>query len=123
MSTESASARKKKRIVEHIIGGFQSAKEAMIFGSTVESIVKESIDTVKFKQEIGSPDTKLAITKDWMGETVLRTSFLEVKDHNSATFISDMIKKTVSAHEKINKNALNIINAVVREKPQPQFLR
>lgn len=124
MSTESASIRKDKRIVEHVITGFPTAKEALTFGNTVNEAVKLEIPKfIKFKQFIGSPDTKLAITKDWSERTVLKTSFLEIPDQNTSVFICDIIKKILSSYKEVHPtSALNIVNEIVREKPQPQFI-
>lgn len=121
MSLESASARRNKRIVEHIIGGFKSANEAIVFGNTVESVIQGKVKGfVKFRQHIGAPNTTIAITEDWKGDTVLKTMFLEISDQNTAAFIVDSVKTIISKHEEIHKCVLNIINEVVREKPQPQ---
>ncbi len=62
----------------------------------------------------------MAITEDWKDETILSIMFLEVEDQNTAMFILDTIAKGVSAHEQVYKCVLNLINEVVREKPQPQ---
>ena len=123
MSLESAYVRKEKRIVEHIIGGFKSAKDAIIFGNTVEAVIQENVkEFIKFRQQIGSPDTKLVITKDWEGETVLKTAFLDIPNQNTAVFVCDVVKKATLKHKEVHDCTLNIINEIVRDKPQPQFI-
>jgi len=124
MSTESAQIRRDKRIVEHIISGFSSAKEATIFANTVERLIMDSIgkgEFLKFKHSVGAPNTTLAITSEWIGPTVLKTTFLEV-NQNLAMFICDVMKKTISSHEEVHKTLLQVHSEVVREKPQPQFI-
>jgi len=120
MSLESAEARRQKRIVEHIVGGFDSASEAIKFANTVEKILTETIGQIKFRLSIGAPDTALAITKDWTGATVLKTTVLEIPDQNTAIFVCDVMKKTVSVHEHVHQNLLLIHKEIVREKPPPQ---
>ncbi len=122
MSTESTEARRYKRIVEHIIGGFNTANEAVTFANTVEQLVSEKVGAVKFRQSIGAPNTPLAITREWTGPTVLKTIFLELKDQDVAAYVCDIIKKTVASHEEVHKTLLQIHNEVVREKPQPQTI-
>lgn len=122
MSLESVAARREKRIVEHIITGFNSAREAIIFGSTLERVVVETLGKVKFQISIGAPDTKLAITEGWTGKTVLKTIFLEIKNQNTAISIVEAVKKTVSSYEETHKTLLHVANETVREKPQPQFI-
>ena len=118
---ESASVRKDKRIVEHIIGGFKSAKEAITFGNTVENLINEHIGVSKFRQAIAAPDSSIAITEEWQDATVLKTMFLEL-DQNKANFVCESIKKIVASHEEVHRTLLLIQNEVVREKPQPQTL-
>ena len=123
MSLETASERKRKRIVEHIISGFRSAREAIIFGNTVEGIVEEAIGPRKFRHQIGAPGSNIAITEDWVGPTVLKTMFLELDHQNMAVFIVECIQKTTKAHTEVHpQSALRIEHETVREKPQPQFI-
>lgn len=124
MSLESASARKNKRIVEYVIGGFQTAKDAITFGNTTESVIQSRMLKFfpKFKQSIGSPDTKLAITEDWEEATVLKLTFLEIPNQNSAISICDAVRTIVATHEKVHKTSLAVLKEEIREKPQPQFM-
>ena len=122
MSLESAAERKLKRIVRCTISGFVTAKAAIIFGNTVEKIIVGRIGVVKFKQQIAGTRTILAITKDYVGETTLKLSFLGLHDHNTAVYVIDEIRKTVSIHEETYDVALSIIKIDMVEKPQPQFL-
>lgn len=121
MSLESASARKKKRIVQQEIGGFRTAKEAIVFGNTVNSVMQDKVKSgFKYKQYIAAPKSKIAITEDYDGETILRMSVLEIADQNTAMFVVETIKAAISMHTEVHKCVLNIINEVIREKPQPQ---
>jgi len=123
MGAEAASTRRNKRVVRYTIRGFKTAKDAIIFGNTVNAVVQGKVsDFIKFKLQIGSPNTKLAITEDWKDETVLRLAFLEVKDQNTAMFIVDRVKSSMDNHEKVHGVALETIDATVREKPQPQYM-
>lgn len=123
MSLETDAERRRKRIVEHILGRFRTAKEAIVFGNTLNSVVREKTKlNIKFDQQIGSPDTSLAITEDYDGETLLKTFFLEIPDQNTAVFICEEMKGVLSAHNQVNGASVEIMNEVVREKPQPQRL-
>jgi hypothetical protein len=122
MSAEPAEARKHKRIIENIIGGFGCAKDAIIFGHTVEKIITENIGAVKFKQHIGSLETTLAITDLYIGETTLKIIFLDVKNQNDAQFICDKIKKLTNLHSETYHAALSIEQQLIRGKPQPQYI-
>ena len=124
MSIESAAVRKRKRIVEHIISGFKTAKEAIVFGNTFEAVIQGKLeDFVKFKQWIGSPDTSLAITEAYAGETVLKTCFLDVPNNEAANFICESLKVVAGKHEEVHKTKLVVNNEVIRDKPQPQILK
>ena len=123
MSVETASERKRKRIVEHAISGFRNAKEAITFGNTVNSVIQGRVkEFIKFKQQIGSPDTTLAITESYTGETILKTIFLDVPDQNTAVFICDTLKVVADKHKDVHDNALHVMDEIVREKPQPQVM-
>lgn len=120
---ESAEARKHKRIVEHWISGFDNAKEAIAFGKTVNILVDAQADGIKFNQFIGTEETILAITDDWTGSTVLKTSFLDILDQNTAQFICKTIKDVIGLHENIHKDSvLKVMKEIIRDKPQPQFI-
>lgn len=124
MSTESASIRRQKRIVEHIISGFKSAEQAIAFGNTVEMIINENIEHVKFKLGIKSPETWLNITSDWKGETILKMSFLELMGQDLAIAICNEVKKIIALYESEHPEIkLNIDGEIVRGKPAPQFMR
>ena len=123
MSLETVEERRRKRIVEHIIGNFRTAKEAIVFGNTVDAVIRDKTNLeIKFRQFVGSPDTSLAITEDYTGETVLKTHFLEIPDQNTAMFICEELKGALSAHNQVNGADVKVMNEVVREKPQPQRL-
>ena len=123
MSFELPSLRRRTRIVEHIIFGFKTANEAIVFANTVESLINEKVGKeIKFNQFIGSTDTELAITPDWMDDTVLKTRFLDVEDQNTATFICEQMVDIASSHEQVHKTILDIRSTVVREKPQEQTI-
>jgi hypothetical protein len=121
-SIESSADRRRKRIVEHTISTFSNADSAIIFGNTVEQIIKDKVGPVKFRQYIGAPDTSLAITREWTSDTVLKVNFLEVKDQEVAAFICDEIKKTVQSYNDVHKSSISITKSVVRGKPQPQYI-
>ena len=121
MSTESATERHRKRIVEHTVDGFSNAQSAIIFGNTIEQIIKDKIGAQKFNQQIGAPDTKLAITPEWKQETVLRATFLELADDAMAEFICHQFEKTLKIHNEVHRASLKTTK-LVRGKPQPQFI-
>jgi hypothetical protein len=118
---ESSADRRRKRIVEHTIDGFTNAQTAIIFGNTVERLVNEKIGVQKFRQYIGSKDTSLAITDTWVGETVLKTTFLEL-DEPKAFFVRDQMGKTLKTHNDVHKAHLRAVKSLTRGKPQPQFI-
>ena len=122
MSLESASERKQKRIVRAVISGFDNAKLAIIFGNTVEIVLNEQIGNFKLKLLIGGEETPLAITKDYRGKTVLKMSFLNIKNHNIAVHICDEIKRTLSIHVETYRTRLNLASLEIMEKPQPQYI-
>jgi hypothetical protein len=122
MALESASIRREKRMVKPIIGGFTSANEAKVFGNTLYEGLRAQIGDFKLKTYIAARGTKLAITKDYIGETVLKMSFLDIKNHNIAMHICDEIRRMVSIHIELRKTPLVIVNIEVAEKPQPQFI-
>lgn len=119
---ESAADRRRKRVVEHTISGFDDANEAIIFGNTVEKIVKDNIGKQKFCQFIGAPDTLMAITPEWTGPTVLKTTFLELKGNDTAQYICEKMKLAVKVHNESNRKSAKILKEIIREKPQPQFI-
>ena len=118
---ESATIRKRKRVVDHTLTGFKSANEAIIFGNTVEMIINDKIGSQKFRQQIGSPDTKLAITNEYNGETVLKTKFLEIKNQNTAKAICEQLKEAVKAHNEVHHASVKA-EEIIRGKPQPQYV-
>jgi hypothetical protein len=118
---ESSADRRRKRIVEHTIDGFINAQTAIIFGNTVERLVNEKIGVQKFRQYIGSKDTSLAITDTWVGEVVLKTTFLEINGEDS-TFILNQVSKTLKTHNDLHRANIRIVKALTRDKPQPQFI-
>ena len=121
MITESATERHRKRIVEHRVEGFSDAQSAIVFGNTIEQIIKDKIGKQKFSQCIGTHDTSLAITPAWIGDTVLKTTFLELADDAMAEFICNQFNKTVKIHNDAHKASIRATK-VVRDKPQPQYL-
>ena len=118
---ESNAERKRKLIVEHIIKGFDTADEAIVFGNTLESLVNEKVKT-KYRQQIGSENTKLAITPMYNGKTVLKTCFLEVMGTAHSNFICDKINSAINAHKDVHHKDLEVLLQIVREKPQPQII-
>ena len=122
MSVESAADRHRKRVVEHWIEGFTNAQTAITFGNTIEQIIKDKIGNDKFRQYIAAPDTILAITPEWVGPTVLKTTFMELKDHNMAEFICDEVKRAAQFYNEAHKASISITDSVVRGKPQPQYI-
>ena len=119
---ESASDRKRKRIVEHTIEGFTNAQSAIVFGNTVERLVTDKIGKQKFRQSIGAPDIKMAITDRWTGPTVLKTNFLELQGDDMANFICHQISKSLKIHNDVHRASLNVVSKVIRGKPQPQYI-
>ena len=122
MSVESAADRHRKRIVEHTISGFGTAESAVTFGNTAERVIKDAIGDQKFRQYIGAQNTGLAITEGWTGPTVLRTTFLELKDDGMAAFICDEMKRVAKVHNEVHKTSISITSETVRGKPQPQYI-
>ena len=123
MSIETSSERKRKRIVEHVISGFKTAKEAIVFGNTVNAVIQENTgEFIKFRQMIGSPDTNLAITEDYSGDTILKMSFLELSGNEVANFICDTVRIVSDKHKDVHDNQLHIMDESIREKPQPQYM-
>ena len=122
MSVESASNRKRKRIVEHVISGFRTAPSAVTFGNTVEAIVADKIGQQKFRQYVGRPRSPLAITQDYLGDTVLKTTFLELESNDMAQFICSTMRHVAESHNEVHKASIHIDNETIRGKPQPQFL-
>ena len=123
MSIESMTARKRKRIVECVISGFDSGYDAIKFGNTVDELVEEVAGKQKFRQQIGSKETKLAITETWVGDTVLKMTFLELADNDLANAVGRQIEKTISLYKGIHpKCNLMVDEQIIMEKPQPQFI-
>lgn len=120
MSLETATERKRKRIVEYEISGFPIAQKAVIFGNTVEALVKRDIKPVKFRQYIKG-ETNLAITENYPGETTLKLTFLEL-EQDTAHAIMDKVKNTVRLHEETHGDNLTIDEEILRGKPLPQSI-
>ena len=119
---ESAADRKRKRIVEHVISGFKNAHSAITFGNTVELLVNEKIGQQKFRQYIGRPHSPLASTDGYTGDTVLKTTFLEIEGNDIAHFICSTMRNTAKSHNEVHKASIHIDTETIRGKPQPQFL-
>jgi hypothetical protein len=122
MSTESAADRRRKRIVEHTIKGFTNAQAAITFGNTVERVILDKIGDQKYRQYIGSPDTKLAITPKWLGKTVLKNTFLDLEDDVMASYVCYQMKQVQESYNEVHKTSISIVSSVVRGKPQPQYI-
>lgn len=122
MSVESAYDRRRKCIVEHTLAGFTSATQAIIFGNTVEHIVKDQAGAQKFRQYVAAPDTLIAITVDWQGPTILKTTFLELKDEAIAQYICTAMKKAINAHNLTYRARVRVLKEETRMKPQPQTI-
>lgn len=117
---ESAYERLRKRIVECYIDGFDSAKEAIKLGNTIELIASDKIDKFKFRQGIGSPDTFLAITENYNGNTMLKLTFMELYGNESAQTVCGFIKKAVDDYNDVHSANLSLVKEVIRDKPKPQ---
>jgi len=115
--SETLETRRRKRIVEHIISGFNSGQEAADFGRAVNKMVTKRIGKHKFQTSIAAPNTKIAITERWRGPTILKTIYLDIPDQNTAMFITEGMRRT------IRENNLKLEQEIVREKPQPQFIK
>lgn len=114
---ETLDTRRRKRIVEHVISGFNSAQQAADFGRAIKKMVdKQNIGYYKYQTSIAAPETKIAITERWRGPTVLKTIFLDLKDQHVAIFITEGMRRT------IRENNLKLEKETVSEKPQPQFI-
>lgn len=116
MSLESVAERRRKRIVEHVIGEFETAIDAIAFGSAVEKIVKERLGNIKFRQYIGATEMKFAIPPSYTGKTLLKTTFLEVPGDEAAVRIC--LDIDLCCHQ----NKKTIMDQVIREKPQAQII-
>ena len=122
MSLETASERKRKRIIEHVLGPFDNAFEAIRFGNTVQSLVNGRLNKIKFRQSIGATDTFLAINQDYIGDTMLKTVFMEVQETEAAKFICDQLRVAVGFHNEENAGRVVVTDEVMRDKPIPQFI-
>lgn len=114
--SETLDTRRRKRIVEHIISGFNSGQQAADFGRAINKMVTKRVGKQKFHASISAPNTKIAITEKWHGPTILRTIFLDLKDQQVAIFITEGMRRT------IRENNLKLEQEIVREKPQEQFI-
>ena len=119
---ESSTECRRKRIVEHVIEGFTNAQSAIIFGNTVDRLVKDKIGKQKYRQQIGALDVKIAITDKWTGPTVLKTSFLALDGDEMAQFICAQFSKSLKIHNDVHRASLRIVDKVIRIKPQPQYI-
>ena len=122
MSLETDTERRRKRIVEHWVEGFSSAESAVIFGNTIERIIKDKIGAQKFRKYISTPETPLTITSRWVGDTNLKTVFLALADDAMAEFICNEFANMLKIHNDVHKASIKITRKVVRGKPQPQYL-
>ena len=122
MSSEPAEARRNKRIVEYIISGFKRADDAVTFGNTLEVMIAEATGKQLFQLSLASPDTMLAITKDWTEDTVLKASWRELDSQHISSHITDIVHRAVSNRNKLYPDKIKIEQEIVREKPQPQFM-
>lgn len=121
MSLETAVERKRKRIVEHVLGPFDNAFEAIRFGNTVESLVNGALKArPKFRQSIGATDTALAITGSYTGETMLKTAFLEVQENEDARFICAQLRASLEIHNLEYAGRVQVTDETIRDKPLPQ---
>jgi len=117
---ESAYDRRRKRIVEHVIDGFESAEDAIKFGNTLHQVVEDNVGKVKYRQYIGTDEADIAITEFWRGSTVLKTTFLEL-DQEKANAVCKYAGEMINFRNGITgvKDA-RVIKEIIREKPQPQ---
>lgn len=114
--SETLDTRRRKRIVEHVVSGFNSGQHAADFGRAVNKMVTKKVGKQKFQTSIAAPNTKMAITERWVGPTILKTIFLDLKDQQVAIFITEGMRRT------IRENNLKLEQEIVREKPQPQSI-
>lgn len=117
MSSETLDSRRRKRIIEHIISGFNNARDAKTFGSMVYRRIEREVGKQRYNQSIAAPDTVVAITEDWTGPTILKTTYLDLKDQHVAMFVVEGMRSALREHNK-----LKLEKEIVREKPQPQFI-
>jgi len=122
MSVESSADRLRKRIVELSVSGFGDAESAIRFGNTVEKILSENLQTFKFRQYIGSPETVIAITEHYSGNTVLKMCFLEVPGNDASLHIVQITERAIAHHNDIHGTGCMLLDQVIRGKPQPQYI-
>ncbi|MBL4709753.1 MAG: hypothetical protein JKY48_15070 [Flavobacteriales bacterium] len=122
MSVETQTERLRKRIVEHIISGFKTAEQAIIFGNTVHKLVEDRAGNTKFNQYIGAPNTSMAITELWQDDTYLKTTFLELQGQATAMFICKKMREAIKNYKAVHGIVLEIKDESIKEKPQPQFI-
>lgn len=106
--------RRRKRIVEHIISGFNSGEEAMNFAKAVDEMITRRIGQQNGQFFLAAPNTTLAITDKWVGPTILKSNYLDLADQHVAIFVTEGMRRT------IRENGYTMEKEVVREKPQPQ---
>ena len=122
MGVETATERKRKRIVEVEIDGFRTAKDALTFATTVKQVVDDTVGVFKFRSGIGKRGTQLAITPEYVGETSLKVTFLELPGNEAANAVLLKIKDVVKNYRAVRNVALRIAKDVVRDKPLPQTI-
>jgi len=114
---EAESERKRKHVVDHIVTGFKSAQDAIKFGNTVEHIISNKIGKFKFRQSVGSTETHMAITEDWVGDTALNMHFLELY-RDQAIFIRDKVSELVN----LSDEDIQLESELLRGKPQATLI-
>ena len=119
---ETEAVRARKRIVEAEIQGFKSGREAVRIGNTIDMMLREALPDYKLEQAIGSRETKCAITLDWIGDTVLKIDFLDIKSHNAAEYVVQQINYVVERYARDTGQDIRVKRLEVRGKPQPQFI-
>lgn len=114
MSLETNAERRRKRITEHWISGFPTAKIALNFSDAVRDMISNKTK-VKYRSCIEGANTILAIDENWNNPTILKITCLEM-DQDQAIFVSQGMKKTIKL------NGFKLEKEIIREKPQPQRL-
>ena len=122
MTDELVEVRRKKRIVEYIISGFKRADKAVTFGNTLDAMITGLADKQLCQLSIAAPDTTLAVTENWNGDTVLKVSWRDLKSQHISSLITDLVRSAVDKRNGIYPDKIKIEQEIVREKPQAQFI-
>ena len=121
MGLETSTERKRKYIVEYLIGGFPTALRAIRFGNTCNALVEINIKPIKFRQWFAGMDTELAVTEDYEGLTKIKMTWLEM-DRDAAHAVMKKVRSTMELHGKEYSDNLVVIEEIIRGKPLPQSI-